>query len=111
VGYYLSGRRNFGKMVSKRAVVIRREVMTEKRKRTSRVITKRKPLTVSEILTRDDINTVVKEILDNRSDMSSLIIIYEDKDGAINSNHSTMDLSKATYLLEQVKHGLLSGEE
>ena len=72
---------------------------------------KRKPLTVNDLLTKDDINTVVDDVLEKRADMSSLIVIYQDIDGKIRWNCSSIALSQFVFLLETVKVALLTEDD
>jgi len=107
-------------VVSKRTDIEREGIMTTRKtdKRVGKTkdqielkSAKRKPLTVNDLLTKDDINTVVDDVLEKRADMSSLIVIYQDIDGKIRWNCSSIALSQFVFLLETVKVALLTEDD
>ena len=68
------------------------------------------PITIERLFTLSDVNEVVAKINSAKSEITGLICISTARDGAFNSYISdNLDLTHAVYLLERVKHMLLTG--
>jgi hypothetical protein len=79
-------------------------------KRVDRVHSKN-PLTVDKFLSGSDVSELLEEIHDNRAEITDLFCIYRTDDGTIQwrGTPETKE-SMAIYLMEQVKYGLLQGD-
>jgi quinol monooxygenase YgiN len=73
---------------------------------------RRKQLTVSDLLTQDDVKTTIDTVIKDKAEITDLICIYQDKEGFINyhwSKNTTLD--RRILLLEQVKFWMLKDDE
>jgi len=67
-------------------------------------------VTVSDLLTGDNVNAVLGDLEKHKHEIQDLIVIYTDKSGQIYSDHTEDTLaSLAVYMLEQHKNGILNG--
>ena len=69
----------------------------------------KKITTITDILTQDNINTVMEKAHNEKAEMAALIVIYIDRDGNTNW-HISKDTksSQAVYALEIVKNDILN---
>ena len=69
----------------------------------------KKVITVSDILTKDSVHSVLADVLEKKDTITEIICICTDKDG-IDYLSSSIPLSRAVYLLEVIKNTLLTKE-
>jgi hypothetical protein len=76
----------------------------------------RKIKTMDDLLTRDDINATLQEVLKCKKDITDIIIIYKDSDGVINQSAAVSEAGewskdcdlKVLGMLEYVKNMILN---
>ena len=71
----------------------------------------KKVTTVADILSKDDVNFVLDDVVARKDTIKELICIYCCDDDGIFHATSAMPLSRVVYLLEIVKHVLLNDSE
>ena len=72
---------------------------------------KRKQLTVNDLLTQDDVQSVLAKTIQDKAEITDLICIYQDKEGFINWHiTSNTPPDRKVFLLEQVKIWMLEGD-
>jgi len=72
---------------------------------------RRKHLTVNDLLTQDDVKSTIATIIKDKAEITDLVVIYQDKEGFINSHWSKeTTLDRRILLLEQVKIWMLQGD-
>ena len=76
------------------------------------ISTKRKPLTINDLLTRDDVNGILENLNKVKPNITAAIVIYMDKDERYHRQITDGTLiSTAVWMLESTKLDLLNAEE
>jgi len=72
-------------------------------------MTKKLP-TVEDVLSKDDITCIASDLVEGKDRMEDVVVIYSTGDGLINWSTNGVTTSQFIYIMEVVKHALLSGE-
>ncbi len=65
-------------------------------------------VTIDDVLFRDDIDSVLSDINEDKEDFEELLVIALNKDDEVMWRHSGLKLSRIIYLMELVKNCLLN---
>ena len=72
---------------------------------------RRKTLTVSDLLTQDDVQRVLGVIAKEQTEITDMVICYRDKDGDTHFQTTYIELERAIFLLERAKQQLMEDSE
>jgi hypothetical protein len=68
-------------------------------------------VTVGDLLSRDDVNCILSNLVKNKSSIKKLIVIREDDQGVMDWNASEMKMTNVVGLLEMVKMYVMMDHE
>jgi len=73
-------------------------------------MTKKLP-TVEDVLSKDDITCIASDLVEGKDRVEDVVVIYSTGDGQVGWNANGVTTSQFIYMMELVKHVLLSGED
>ncbi len=69
---------------------------------------KKRITTVTDILTLNEVNNALDDIVEHRADINDLVIIYRNRAGEIHINYSSEQIETTVFLLRRAEHIMLT---